>query len=192
MTREACDRIRFILLAAAVTLVGLAGYFGYVLYPRFGLPSVAGASLLLLAAAAGFAAFFSPCSFPLLATLLARQTDPDAAPTQRVRRAALYGTALSVGAIAFVLAVGTLFALGGRGLATTVTFTSTTGRLIRAVVGLLLVALGLIQTGRLSVTSRWFEPAVHRLLNRQARLRRRHPVAGFAMFGFGYLAAGFG
>ncbi|MDT8305317.1 MAG: hypothetical protein RRC07_05225, partial [Anaerolineae bacterium] len=66
------ERYLFLGLVIAVLLLALAGYAGYVLYPRFALPAASGAGLLLLAAAAGLASFFSPCSFPLLATLLAR------------------------------------------------------------------------------------------------------------------------
>lgn len=36
------------------------------------------------------------------------------------------------------------------------------------------------------------EPAIDGLLGRQAALRRRHPVAGFAPFSFPYLTTGFG
>lgn len=186
------DRWRYWLLVAGTLLAGIAGYLGYVLYPRFGLPAVAGASLLLLAAAAGFAAFFSPCSFPLLATLLARQTTTDAPRHTRLRDAVLFAAALSAGAVAFVLSVGVMVALGGRGLAAAVTFTSASGRIIRAAVGALLIVLGLVQTGRVHLNLRRFEPAVHGMLTRQARLRREHPFAGMAVFGFGYLAAGFG
>lgn len=162
-------------------------------YPRFGLPPVAGASLLALAGTAGFAAFFSPCSFPLLATLLARRAGQSAhSRARRLRRAAGFAGALSAGAVVFVLAVGVLFAAGARSLAGAVTFTSTSGSLLRTVVGVLLVVLGLIQTGRLEVSLRVFDPAVHGLLRRQEVLRRRRPVAGHMLFGFGYLAAGFG
>lgn len=190
---EVGDRWRYVLLVVGTLVAGLAGYVGYVLYPRFGLPSVAGASVLVLASAAGFAAFFSPCSFPLLATLLAREAGGDEAPpSRRPGRALLFATSLSVGAMAFVMAVGLLFAVGGRGLAGAVTFTSVSGRIIRAVVGVTLVVLGLVQSGRLRADLRGFEPAIHGYLQRQARLRRRHPVAGTAVFGFGYLAAGFG
>lgn len=192
MTDDHRDRLRYGLVAAGTLLAGLAGYVGYVAYPRFGLPSVTGASVLLLAAAAGFAAFFSPCSFPLLATLLARQTANDATRGQRLRRAVLFAAALSTGAVTFVLTVGVLFALGGRSLAGAVTFTSVSGRVIRAVVGIVLVVLGLAQSGRIQLNLRQFEPAVHGVLKRQARLRRTRPVAGTAVFGFGYLAAGFG
>lgn len=73
-----------------------------------------------------------------------------------------------------------------------VTFTSTAGIGIRISVGLLLIGLGLIQLGRLPVSFRRFEPAMHGYLRRQAQIRRRRPVVGFTLFGFGYLLAGFG
>src|SRR5690606_38215123 len=52
--------IRFFLLVAGLLLLALAGYGGYVLYPRFDLPVVTGAGLLFLAVGAGLASFFSP------------------------------------------------------------------------------------------------------------------------------------
>jgi cytochrome c biogenesis protein CcdA len=183
---------RYLLLVAGVAVVAVAGYAGYVVYPRFNVPAAAGAGLFALAAAAGVAAFFSPCSFPLLVTLLARHTGAEGPVAARVGRALLFATSLSVGAVVFVLAVGGLFALGGRQLAGAVTFTSVTGRVIRVVVGLGLILLGFIQRDRVHVNLRGLEPAVHGVLRRQAVLRRRRPVAGTAVFGFGYLAAGFG
>lgn len=186
------DAVRYALLTVAVVVAATAGYVGYVVYPRFDLPAAVGAGLLGLAAAAGFAAFFSPCSFPLLATLLARSAGEDRPLGQRLPRAVGFAAALALGAATFVVVVGVLFALGGRGLAGAVTFTSTTGRVLRIVVGVLLVVLGTIQADKLPISFRRFEPAVHGALTRQARLRRRHPVTGTAVFGFGYLAAGFG
>jgi hypothetical protein len=69
---------RYAALVGATGAAAVAGYVGYVLYPRFDLPAATGASLLALAAAAGIASFFSPCSFPLAVTLLARDTMPPA------------------------------------------------------------------------------------------------------------------
>lgn len=63
----------YLFLVIAVLLLAFAGYVGDVLYPRFDLPAVGGAGLLVLSSAAGLASIFSPCSFPLLSTLLARQ-----------------------------------------------------------------------------------------------------------------------
>ena len=92
----------------------------------------------------------------------------------------------------FLLLFGVLIALIGTALFDDVSFASIGGRILRIVVGALLVALGLIQLGRLRLSFRRFEPATHALLKRQATLGRRRPGAGFALFGFGYVAAGFG
>lgn len=184
-------RIRYGLLAVAIVLAGLAGYVGYVVYPRFDLPSVTGAGLLLLAAGAGVAAFFSPCSFPLLLTLLARQVR-EGPPGKRLRPVLVFAGAFSAGAVAFVLSLGALIGLGGRGIASSVTFTSPTGIAIRIAVGALLVVLGLIQAEVLPVSFHAADRLTQPLVQRQARFRREHPVTGFATFGFAYLIVGFG
>lgn len=182
---------RYGLLVVGVAVVALAGYVGYELYPRFDLPAAEGAGLLVLAAA-GIASFFAPCSFPLLVTLLSRPgggSDRDAAPA----RPLVYGAALSVGAAAFLVLSGVAIALGGSAFFEGVTFTSTTGRTLRILVGALLLLLGLIQLGRLADTSfRSVEGLTKKLNRSQARLRRRHPVAGYTAFGVFYLLAGFG
>jgi cytochrome c biogenesis protein CcdA len=126
--------------------------------------------------------------------MLARPVAAEAESTGRrpYRKAIGFGAALSLGATVFLVGAGTVIALGGAPLFEGVTFTSAAGRIIRAVVGTLLIALGLIQLEVLPVNLRRFEPATHGFLRRQAALRRRRPVAGFAVFGFGYLLAGFG
>jgi cytochrome c biogenesis protein CcdA len=180
----------FAVLAAAVALLGVAGYVGYVTYPRFNLPSVAGAGLLLLGAAAGVASFFSPCSFPLLLTLLAREVR--GGRRGRLRAVLIFAGAFSAGAVTFLTLLGALIALGGRGLVGSVTFTSPLGVTVRIVVGALLVALGLIQSGVIPVSFHGIERMTRPLTEAQARLRRERPVAGFALFGFAYLIIGFG
>jgi len=183
----------YVVLALSAVALGLAGYLGYVLYPRFHLPAGTGAGLLVLAAAAGVASFFSPCSFPLLVSMLARPlVSEDATAGRSLRRAAGFAAALSIGASAFLLLVGLAIALGAGAAVEQVTFTSTAGRAIRGTVGVLLVVLGLVQLERLHVNLRQLEPITHRFLRRQAVLRRRHPMLGFVVFGFGYLLAGFG
>lgn len=180
----------YLLLALGVVLAGLAGYVGYVAFPRFDLPAGVGAGLLVLAAGAGVASFFSPCSFPLLVTLLTREGTRKGRPVRRALRVAL---PLAIGAVAFVLGVGALIALGGRGLAGSVTFTSDAGRILRIAVGSLLLLLGLIQAELVPISFHRFGDRIARpVLAAQARLRRRHPVGGLVIFGFGYLLAGFG
>lgn len=185
-------RVRYALLALGVILAGLAGYLGYVTFPRFQLPAVSGAGLLLLAAGAGLAAFFSPCSFPLLVTLLAREVDGGREERRRLRPVLVFAGAFSAGAVAFLIALGTLIGLGGRGLAASVTFTSPTGIGIRIAVGAALIVLGLMQADIVPVSFHGAERLTRPFMQWQAGLRRAHPVAGSAMFGFAYLIIGFG
>lgn len=185
---------RYLALTLAAAALAFAGLLGYVLYPRFDVPAGAGAGLLLLAAGAGVASFFSPCSFPLLVTMLARPLGEQAQVQEGrpLRPALRFASALSVGAATFLIATGAVIALIGGGLFADVTFTSAAGRIIRLLVGLLLIALGLIQLNHLPIDLRRFEPAMHGYLRRQARIRRERPLLGFGLFGFGYLLAGFG
>ena len=184
-------RLRFILLSLLTLAVAIAGYAGYVVYPRFHLSPVAGSALLLLAAAAGIASFFSPCSFPLLLSILARAPGV-ASDRGRATPSLVYAVALAVGAAVFLILAGLVIALLGTALFAGVTFTSTAGRLIRAAVGLVLIFLGLVQLNRMPFEFRALEPAVHGTLRRQATFRHEHPLPGFFLFGFGYVLAGFG
>lgn len=126
--------------------LALAGYSGYVVYPRFDLPAAAGIGLLILSVGAGIASFFSPCSFPLLLTLLARHTGSEREQNQRLgNRPFPFAAALAVGASGFFLLVGLFVAFGGGVFFESVTFTSSVGRLLRLLVGVLLILLGLFQ-----------------------------------------------
>lgn len=183
-------RDRYWFLTAGLVLAGIAGYLGYVAFPRFDLPAGVGAGLLVLAVGAGVASFFSPCSFPLLVTLLTREGTREGRPARRALSVAL---PLSVGGVAFVLGLGSLIALGGQGLAGSVTFTSTAGRVLRIVVGAGLVFLGLVQAEKVPLSFHRLGDRIARpVLSAQAHLRRTHRRAGLVLFGFGYLLAGFG
>ena len=185
-------RLRYGMLVLATVAVALVGYVGYVVYPRFDLPASAAGGLLVLAAAAGVASFFSPCSFPLLVSILGRGPasvrEGEGGPWTLFPFAA----ALALGAAVFLVVAGTTIAAVGTALFEGVTFTSPAGRIIRAGVGSLLILLGLIQLDRLPVSFRGFEPTVHGFLRRQAGFRRRRPLPGYFFFGFGYVLAGFG
>lgn len=185
---------RYAGLAVATVTAALIGYVGYVFYPRLDLPAGTGAGLFALSVGAGIASFFSPCSFPLLVSILARSPAAAGGRAERERIAAAtrFAAALALGASAFLVLLGAGIAAGGAALFSDVTFTSTAGRAIRISVGTFLIVLGLIQLNRLPISFRRFEPAMHGFLRRQAQLRRRRPLGGFALFGFGYLLAGFG
>jgi cytochrome c biogenesis protein CcdA len=156
---------------------------------------VEGASLLLLASGAGIASFFSPCSFPLLVTLLTRQPGVQrGADRERLGfgQALTFATALSLGAAIFLILGGLVIALGGEALFAGVVFTSPSGRIIRTVVGLALIVLGLMQAGILPLSLHAVEHISRPLMHSQAHYRRQNPFLGFTIFGFGYLLAGFG
>lgn len=188
--QEQPQAYRYALLALLVLLIGLAGLVGYFLYPRFDQPRAVGLGLLVLAAGAGIASFFSPCSFALLLSLLSRQAKPEAPKGERVRRSLVFAGSMAIGASVFVVGVGMLIALGGEAIAADVTFTSTAGRVLRIVVGVVLLIAALNQLGYLRLPT----TPVTRLAKPFAKRSfiEAHPVPGFAIFGFGYLLAGFG
>lgn len=189
------SEVRYAVLVVVVALVGVGGYGAYLLYPRFNLPAVDAVGLAVLAVAAGVAAFFSPCSFPLLATLLIREIVDASGPARRRGAwgpALAYAAALSLGTAVFLAFTGIVIAAGGQALVESVTFTSVAGRIIRTLVGLLLILLGLVQMEVFRLPFGRVARLAHPLLQSQARTRRRAPLAGFAIFGFAYLVAGFG
>jgi cytochrome c-type biogenesis protein len=182
----------YALLAAGVLTLSIAGYVGYTIYPRFNLPPVSGIGLYVLATAAGLGAFFSPCSFPLLVTLLTRSIGSNREDKRALENALLSGAALAAGASAFLLLTGAGIALGSGALFNQVTFASAAGRILRITTGSLLVSLGLVQAGVASLPFDRIAELAYPIEKAQARLRRERPVLGFSLFGFGYLLAGFG
>ena len=178
---------RYLALIGAVLLLALAGYSTFVLYSRFVLPTTAGSSLLLLAVAAGVASLFSPCSFPLLVTLLARKTDGQP-------RSTLYwsATAFTIGVMLFLALIGVAIGLGAGALITRFTFTTPAGRGLRFLVGLLLISFGFWQLRGRSLNAAWLNSALQPLWDRQYRLRQRNNILSYGLYGFGYVLAGFG
>lgn len=194
MTKSQSQAHWYFLLAIGVVFVAVAGYSGYVFYPRFDLPALSGIGLLVLAAAAGIASFFSPCSFPLLVTLLARPAGVTNGRKRAVSRPFVFRFALAfaLGATVFLLLAGGIIALGGDRLFAGVAFTSVPGRIIRTVVGVALIILGLAQVGVIRLPFDRVAVAASRLLPRRSQLQQRPSLWGYTLYGFGYLLAGFG
>lgn len=197
--REDQRAVRYALLAVGIVTLAVAGYGGYVLYPRFNSPPGTGAGLLVLAVAAGVVSFFSPCSFPLLVDLLGRSAEPRNAneSTGGIRQALRFGAALSMGAGVFLLLMGAGIAAGSARLFEDISSAGMEGSAARVVIGLVLVVLGLVQVD--VVRARALRSPFHkvartsnRLFGVQAQLQRHRPTVGRALFGFIYLLAGFG
>ena len=132
--RRQRSRARLVAVVVGLLVVGGAGYAGFWVFATGGL---SGSGIMALAAATGFAAFFSPCSFPLLMTFLARRADES--PGQAVAGA----LRVAFGAATLLAAAGAAMALVGDALGTAIAFERPTGRAFRVVVGLVLVVLGL-------------------------------------------------
>lgn len=176
--------VRFAATTLGLVVVGLAGYGGFVAF--VGADRTVASGVMVLAAGTGFAAFFSPCSFPLLLTFLTRRSNESAraAVVSAMRVAAGSAMLLTIAAIAI--------ALGGTALGAAVEFNSSSGRLLRFGVGLVLVLLGLRQANLWRVRMRWLD----RIAGGAARLfdpgQVVSPGRGDVMYGFGYLLTGFG
>ncbi len=178
------SRFRFGATVMGMVVVGVAGYLGFVAF--VGSEREISAGVMVLAAATGFAAFFSPCSFPLLLTFLARRS------TETKGAAIVSAVRVGAGAIAFLGIVAVVLALGGTAFGSVIGFDSTAGRIFRLTVGVVLVGFGLRQARLLRIEMRWldrvansagraFDPSGH---SSQAR--------SDVVYGFGYLLAGFG
>ena len=167
-----------------VLVVGIVGYLGFVAFVRA--DKAAGSGVLVLGAATGFAAFFSPCSFPLLLTFLARRSEESKGSALLSSLRVGFGAALLLGLLGLVLA------LGGRAVGRLVQFDEPLGRAFRLVVGGGLIVLGLKQTQLVRFKMRWMYSVAGRAGQRfdpsQSATRGRSDF----LYGFGYLLAGFG
>lgn len=176
--------------------ISVAAYTGYQLYPRFDLPAATGMGLLALAVGAGVASFFSPCSFPLLVTLLSREVGiqkGEGVKKTSTRRALTFASALSTGIGAFLIIAGLVLALGGQAFFANFTFTSPLALLTRIVVGVLLIVLGFVQLGIISNRRfKLLDPFIRKMRQGNAKQRRKAPLRGFFLYGFSYPIAGFG
>ena len=175
---------RLTAIAVGLAVIGVAGYLGFVAFVESDRSVSTG--IMVLAAVTGFAAFFSPCSFPLLLTFLARRS------TDSTGSAVLSAVRVGAGAAALLLIAAVMMASAGTAVATVVEFDSASGRLFRAVIGVLLILLGLRQARLFGVRLRWLD----RVAAPASRAFDPARVTGQArsdfVYGFGFLLAGFG
>ncbi len=175
-------RVRFWLTAAGLVVAGVAGYTGFVTVAE----GPIGLGIFVLASATGFAAFFSPCSFPLLLTFLTRRREESG------KRALLSALRMAAGATALLTLLAIGVAVGGSTAGAVLGFDRPAGRIFRTAVGLLLMMLGLRQAGRLAVLDVAFNRIASWASRRFDPTRRPSPAGRDLTYGFGYLLAGFG
>lgn len=177
----------YLLFIGIVLIAAVIGYGSFIFYQGFSRQALTGSGLVLLAIAAGVASLFSPCSFPLLVTLLAREVSG-----QSKRSLVQAGTAFTIGVMLFLILVGMALALGAGSAVSQFTFTSTAGRLLRGMVGIILIGFGVWQLRGKSLSFGWLNRLLHPLWTEQARMRRRRSSLSYSLYGFGYILAGFG
>ncbi len=180
LTQRRRGRIRFLIVAGGVLLAGLAGFIASRSVP--GGDAAGGA--MVLAAATGFGAFFSPCSFPLLLTILARPPSGSGSAARVARIAA--GVTVTFGAITVI------FVAGGLAAGNIVGSESSAGRAFRIAVGTFLVLLGLRQAGRLLAGGSWLDRIAGAAGSRLDMMRHRSLGSRDFLYGAAYLLIGFG
>jgi len=182
----------YFLLSIGVVVVALTGFRVFVAFRQAPFPSTFGIGMLALAAAAGFASLFSPCSFPLLLTLLSREGVDTAAGTLSARRLIRFALVFSIGSLTFLLLTGAVMALGAAPIMARITFTSPAGRLLRLFTGVVLIGIGWRQFQGRSFNAGWLNSLLQPLWRAEARLRHRRSTLRIGLYGFGYILAGFG
>lgn len=134
-------QVRLVLLAVGVVVVGAAGWAGFAAFKDSEISSGVGLGLLVLAAATGAGVLFAPCSFPLLLTRLTHGGEE----TQQGALPSAIAMSLGTGAVFAVVAV--VVAVVGEGLAVSLAFDSSGGRVFRAIVAGVLLVVGMEQIG---------------------------------------------
>lgn len=180
LTQRRRGRIRFLILAGGVLVAGLAGFIASHSFPD----RHAAGGAMVLAAATGFGAFFSPCSFPLLLTILARPPSDSGSAARAVRIAA--GVTVTFAAIAVI------FVAGGLAAGNLVASESSAGRAFRIAVGTFLVLLGLRQAGQLRNGGSWLDQVAGAAGSRLDMMRDSTRGSRDLLYGAAYLLIGFG
>ena len=182
--------IAFLLLALIVL-----GYLGFRQFAVAIMPQMGTYNLLALAVIAGVASFFSPCAFPLLPSYLSfygAAGHSEDKPTPLTRALGL-GLAAAGGVITFNLILGIVIGLLGTGAAKSLSISGSDPShfvlWFRGGVGLILIALGIIQWLGVNL-----KPGLVDTFAWQPRPNRegQRPVATLYFYGLGYNAAGMG
>jgi len=178
------SRVRFTVTAVGLLVAGIAGYAGFVAFVESDRST--GSLLLVVAASTGFAAFFSPCSFPLLLTFLARRAD------ESTRLAVVSALRVGLGAVLLLFLVTIPIVIFGDLAATVVAFDRPAGRVFRAMIGLTLVLFGLRQARLFRLRISGFDWLAARAASTLDPSRVSTRARRDFLYGFGYLLAGFG
>ena len=99
---------------------------------------------------------------------------------------------VGAGAAALLGLLAVAMVAGGAALGRVVEFDSTSGRVFRLSIGLLLILFGLRQARLLGIRMRWLDRVAGSAARMTDPARVRNPAGADFAYGFGYLLAGFG
>jgi len=167
-----------------VLVIGIAGYFGFTTFAKSS--REIGTGVVVLGAVTGFAAFFSPCSFPLLLTFLAKRS------SESRSAAALSALRVGAGAALLLALFAAVIVAGGNAVAGVLEFDSVAGRVFRGLVGGTLVVFGLRQARLISFRIGLFDRVAGSAAQALDPSQISSPARQDFLYGFGYLLAGFG
>lgn len=184
--------VRILVGLGSLVLVAVAGYAAFLVFATTA-PVLTQSGYLLVAVVAGAGAFFSPCSFPLLPSYFAyAQVAHDRRDGGRAR-ALSRGLAAGAGVVCFNGILGVVFGVAGLGVAQSFVLLSpnpsavTVG--LRSVVGVALLALGIVQVANVSLHGGLLDRAIRYL---QPGSRSRDPFVRLFLYGFAYTTVGIG
>jgi cytochrome c biogenesis protein CcdA len=176
--------VRFTLVTFGVLLVGIAGYLGFVAFVQTDAPG--SSSVLVLGALTGFAAFFSPCSFPLLLLFLSRRAE------ESTRSAMTSSLRVGMGAALMLALMGLVLIVVGASVGGVLQFDQPSGRTFRLILGAVLIIFGLKQSRLVRIPMGWMDSVASRAGQRFDPSKTSSRARGDVLYGFGYLLAGFG
>ena len=177
-------QFRLLFVTLGVLVVGVVGYLGFVAFVTS--DQAAGSGVLALGALTGFAAFFSPCSYPMLMTFLARRGE------ESKGTALLSALRVGLGATLMLAVIGLVMAVGGAALGSIVQFDQPLGRAFRLAVGGVLIVLGLKQSRLVNFKMGWMYRFAGRTGRRFDPSQTTTRAGSDFLYGFGFLLAGFG
>jgi cytochrome c-type biogenesis protein len=174
---------------------GILVAVGYLVFWAFSAQAAfADAHLLILAAVAGIASFFSPCAFPLLPSYLAFYHSAASTRKAGVGRGLQLGVAAAFGVVAFDLILGAAIAVLGSGVGESLSISSDEPSqlllIFRAVVGIALLALGFSQLAGWNLKPKIADSLA--FWTRPQRQSYRRSETSLFLYGLGYNAAGMG
>lgn len=177
----------------AISLVLVLGYLTFIFWVTSFTPDAGTLSLVVFAAVAGVATFFNPCAFPLLPGYLAHQSKVTPKEERGRFGALLYGGSVAaLGVTTFNLILGGILAALGVAFLGSLALASAEPnlavRIFRAVVGVLLIVLGLSHVTGRGLSFGFLEGLGHRIRSAPKTSATRQLYA----YGLGYNAAGIG